>query len=251
MRFATMAFLFIAGMQFGAISQVCAAGKHQKPEVWMAVLPADALLDTDADWSFVRQHVDGVKFWTQQVDYEAKDWPFQGGIDTPDALRRLIDVLNKNHVPIVVEKACWPQNVSTPVMDRIGGKSGPFDDTFAQRAIDNELDRIARIEKLGGKVRYIDLDGAIHHMLQPLSGGPGFPTIERCAQELTTYMLGIQKVYPDIEFFSLTNFPNWGYRGKKQLHRTGNGMGRLLHGSGDGGSYCQESKSTAQRNNCR
>jgi hypothetical protein len=198
-------------------------GEQKKPEVWMAVLPADTLYATGAQWDFVKKHVDGIKFWTIQTDAEAKDWPFQGGIDAPDALKKLIAVLNENRIPLIIEKSAWPQSVFSAGFERWGGKTGPYDDTFAQRAADNEIERIRRVEKLGGTVRYLDVDGPIRHMLYPDLGGPGFLTIERCAQEFTRYMLDIHRVYPKIEFFALTNFPNWGY--KKEVAYTMPGMG--------------------------
>lgn len=220
MRYALVAAVLLA-MAFGGGGAL--AGKSKTPEVWMAVLPADTLVEKDANWEFVKKHVDGIKFWTQQIDDEAKTWPFQGGIDAPDALRKLIAEMKRNRIPMIIEKGLWPQNVPDPGAERMGGKPGPYDDTFAQRAVDCELGRIQRVEKLGGKVRYFDVDGPIRHMLYPALGGPGFPTIERCAQEFTKYMLGIRKVHPKIEFFALTNFPNWGYRG--DVSYTGHGMG--------------------------
>ena len=58
------------------------------PEVWMSILSADVLVEPGAQWDFVKQHVDGIKLWTQQIDYEVKDWPFQGGVDAPGALEK-------------------------------------------------------------------------------------------------------------------------------------------------------------------
>lgn len=182
-------------------------------EVWMAVLPADALVQDGAQWDFVKKHVDGMKFWTQQTDMEAKLWPFQGGVDAPDALRKIIAVLNKNHIDFIIEKGVWPPKMPQPELELMGGKPGPMDDTFVGRAVENELERIRRIEALGGKVRFLDVDGPIRHMLYPASGEPGFPTIEKAAEVFTQYMMGVYKERPSVEFFALTNFPNWGYRG--------------------------------------
>lgn len=183
------------------------------PQVWMAVLPADVLIGAEPQWDFVVKHVDGVKFWTQQIDDPAKDWPFQGNVDSPDALKKLIAILSRNHIPMIIEKGCWPQQTANPFTDKMGGKPGPFDDTYAQRAADCELERIKRVEALGGKVRYFDVDGPIRHMLYPVTGCAGFPTVERAAQEFAKYMVAVHRVYPDVEFFALTNFPNWRWKG--------------------------------------
>jgi hypothetical protein len=185
----------------------------KKPEVWMAVLPADVLVQDGAQWDFVKRHVDGMKLWTQQTDYEASKWPFQGGVEAPDALRKIITVLNEYKIPFIIEKGAWPPKTPRPDLDILGGKPGPMDDTFVGRAVDNELDRIRRVEALGGKVRFLDVDGPIRHMLHPPQGGPGFPTVEKSAEVFAQYMMGVHREKPDIEFFALTNFPNWGYRG--------------------------------------
>lgn len=188
--------------------------EKKTPEVWMAVLPADVLVEPGANWDFVKRHVDGIKFWTQQIDDEAKSWPFQGKVDAPDALRKLIAELKQSHIPMIIEKGCWPQPAPHRYYDRMGGKGGPYDDTFSRRAVANELERIRRVESLGGAVAAFDVDGPIHHMLRPITGGEGFATIERCAQEFTKYMMGVHAARPEIGFYALTNFPNWGYRGE-------------------------------------
>lgn len=186
----------------------------EKPEVWMAILPADVLVEPGAEWDFVKQHVNGVKLWTQQIDREAKEWPFQGGVDAPDALRKLIAVLNEHEIPMIIEKACFPRAEQHPQSDKMCGESGPLDETFSRRAAKSEIARLRRVESLGGTVRFFDVDGPIRHMLHPPQGGKGFSTIEQCAEAFVQYMKLVQDAYPDIEFFALTNFPNWGYRGE-------------------------------------
>jgi len=188
------------------------ANSDKMPEVWMAILPADVLTHPDAEWDFVKKHIDGVKFWTQQIDDEAKTWPFQGGVDAPGAMEKLVKILNKHNIDIIIEKGCFPQPEGQGG-DRMCGQSGAFDDTYARRAADAEIARLKRYEAIGGNVRFFDVDGPIRHMLHPYSGGKGFETIEQCAEAFVEYMLLVQKEYPDIEFFALSNFPNWGYRG--------------------------------------
>ncbi len=183
------------------------------PEVWMAVLPADVLVQQDAQWDFVKKNVDGVKLWTQQIDQEAKDWPFQGKVDAPRALEKIILVLNRHKIPMIIEKGCFPAAKGDPLRDRFCGESGPFDETYSLRAAKSEIERLRRVEALGGTVKFFDVDGPIRHMLRP-SSGEGFPTIEKCAEAFVQYMLHVQKAYPNVEFFALTNFPNWGYRGE-------------------------------------
>lgn len=180
----------------------------------MAILPADVLVEPGAAWDFVKQHVDGVKLWTQQIDREAKKWPFQGGVDAPGALQNIIAVLNEHKIPMIIEKCCFPRASHQPQWDNMCGEPGPFDETYAIRAAKSEIARLQRVEALGGKVQFFDVDGPIHHMLHPAGGGNGFSSIEQCAEAFVQYMKLVQEAYPDIEFFALTNFPNWGYRGE-------------------------------------
>jgi len=188
---------------------------QKKPEVWMAVLPADVMADHPSEWVYVQEHLDGLKIWTQQADLPAHQWPFQGGVEAPGALAKLIQTLNKHGIPLIIEKGAWPPQVPHAALEQMGGEAGPFDATFAERAAANEIDRIRRLEAMGAKVKHLDVDGPIRHMLHPgfPEGAKGFPSIDAAVDQFIDYMRRIHEVFPDITFFALTNFPNWGWKG--------------------------------------
>lgn len=196
-----------------------AAPADKFPEVWMAILPADVLVEEGADWEFVKKHVDGCKFWTQQIDFPAQHWPFQGKVKAPGALEKLVDVLNANNIDIIIEKGAWPllPKHASPVAEMMGGKAGPMDMSVAERAADNEINRLTRMRMMGAEVRFLDVDGPVRHLLyvaHPDESARGITNIEAAVDVFIEYMARIQKHFPNVEFFALTNFPNFGYKGE-------------------------------------
>jgi len=191
------------------------------PEVWMSILPADGLTADGAKWDFVKKHLDGVKIWTWHIiqgdkGYTPKDWPFHNNATATDSLKQLIKVLNENKISLIVEKNNFPPIKPDYLSELLGGKAGPYDDTFCKRAVDSSIEHMRFIESLGGKVKFFDLDGGMRQLLLPYQGGKGFATPEEATDELCKYMLGVKKVYPQIGFFELSNFPNWGYKGDNE-----------------------------------
>ncbi|MHB1463001.1 MAG: hypothetical protein ACYC1M_17045 [Armatimonadota bacterium] len=193
-----------------------------KPKVWLAVLPLDVVLGRDDEWKWVQEHIDGVKFWTQQVDDPAETWPFQGNVATPDAFKRIIEVLNKHNIPLIIEKGCWPQRKSTPGLDRMGGEAGPYDATLPKRAAANELARIEHVKSLGGTVSTFDVDGPERHLMFPVLGGIGVTNFEDAITMFVEYMRIIHKQHPKIDFYALSNFPNFGWKGGLAYYGTMN-----------------------------
>lgn len=188
------------------------------PQVWMGVLPADVLVENGAQWDFVKTHVDGCKLWTQQVDLPAHHWPHQGRVKAPGALERLVAVLAKNDIDIVIEKGTWPKPLehAPPLDQMMGGKPGPMDASVAERAADNEIARLRRMKVLGGKVRFLDVDGPVRSLLYPgypNESVPGVASIEAAVDIFVEYMQRVHEAFPNVEFFALTNFPNFGYKG--------------------------------------
>ncbi len=169
----------------------------QRPEVWMCHHELWDLAEPDADWDFVREDLDGVKLYIGSVQKSPED-----------RLRKLARALREAEIKVAVE---------------CGGTLGfaPLDDTNGEKSAEIELAKLRKWTNAGGALHYLDLDGPVRRLLYPGRNRQGFTSIERCVRELMDYMKAVRAVYPDIEFFALTNFPNWGYRGDVSYHARG------------------------------
>ena len=177
------------------------AGRLKEPEIWMCHRNPFDLFTGGTSATFVRKHLSGVKLYIGTLQ-EAP----------PEKLAVLARGLRRSGMKVAVE---------------CGGTLGfaPLDDTNGEESARIELRKIDRFYRAGGKVDYLDLDGPVRRLLYPRPGGRrkrrGFTSIDRCAGELMDYMRAVKKAHPEIRFFLLTNFPNWGYRGAVCYHARG------------------------------
>jgi hypothetical protein len=159
------------------------------PKVWMAVLPFEPLAERTGEWEYVQQHLDGIKFWNHQID------------NAPlEKLRPLIQLLAERRIDIIIENNWWP---------------GPVDDDIGERGAKLEVARIDKVVKTGGKVKAIDIDDPVRRLFYPeypTSMEHGNMDVNWCVRQLISYMKGVRKAYPDVDFYVITNFPNWGYK---------------------------------------
>ena len=167
-----------------------------KPEVWMCHHDPGALLGEDAGCAFVRKHLTGIKLY--------------------------IGTLRKAPVEKLAALAAMCKAEGIRVAVECGGTLGfaPLDDTNGETSATMELRGFKRFTDAGGRIDYLDLDGPVRRLLHPKER-KGFTSVDRCAGELMDYMRAVRKVYPDIRFNLLTNFPNWGYRGDVSYHARG------------------------------
>ncbi len=172
---------------FGA--EVKDAASPASPQVWMAVLPMQVLGERPGEWEYVQSHLDGMKFWQEQID------------NTPvEKLRPLIQLLAKRHIDIVIENNSWP---------------GPVDENIGERGAKAEIARIDKIIKAGGKVKAIDIDDPVRRLFYPeypTSMEHGNMDVAWCVRQLISYMKAVRKAYPEMDFYAITNFPNWSYK---------------------------------------
>jgi hypothetical protein len=70
---------------------------ERRPEVWMAVLHERPLTEKPDDWKTVRTRLDGIKFWSGQIDTR-KD----------EALKPFVPLLAKDKIAVAVERMYWP-----------------------------------------------------------------------------------------------------------------------------------------------
>ena len=170
---------------------------EEPPEVWMCHGNPWPLAEPDAEWDYVKAHLDVLQLYIDKVNK-----------CPPDRLKALVEVLEANAIAISIE---------------CGGTLGfaPLDDTNGERSAEIELAKMAKLTQAGGKLRYLNLDGSVRRLLYPGKDRQGFTSIERCVDELLDYMRTVREEYPDVEFFALTNFPNWGYKGDVSYHARG------------------------------
>ncbi|MFQ6099265.1 MAG: hypothetical protein ACE5O2_16155 [Armatimonadota bacterium] len=179
----------------------CAAWAQQSPlqvpEVWMCHGRPWELAKPDAKWEFVRANLDGIKLYIDALRRAPQE-----------RLQALADVLKRADIKVAVE---------------CGGTLGfaPLDDTNGEKSAEIELAKLKRWTDAGGQLHYLDLDGPVRRLLYPPGNRQGFASIERCIKELVDYTKAVRAVYPRIEFFALTNFPNWGYKGDVSYHARG------------------------------
>ena len=175
-----------------------AAGRLKAPEVWMCHKTPLELLETPADWAFVRRHVSGIKLYIGLLK------------DTPDErLAALATMLKTHRIPVAFE---------------CGGTLGfaRMDETNGKDSARRELARFARWSKAGGRIDYLDLDGPVRRLLHAKrKDGKRFTSAVKAADQLMIYLAEVKKRHPEIRFFLLTNFPNWGYRKVVSYHARG------------------------------
>lgn len=172
------------------------AGRLKEPEVWMCYRDPFGLLGKDARWEFVKKRISGIKIYIGTIQKAP-----------PEKLAALAAMLKENRIQVAVE---------------CGGTLGfaPLDETNGEKSAQMELRKINRFYRAGGKVDYLDLDGPVRRLLYPRKK-KGFTSVDRCAAELMDYMRAVRKAHPEMRFFLLTNFPNWGYRGGVSYHARG------------------------------
>jgi creatinine amidohydrolase len=171
-----------------------------KPEVWLCAGDGTFdLLRSGAEWSFVKKNLSGIKLYVDQIDNAR-----------PGQLANLVRVVKENGYQVAVELGCC--------LD-----FGPMDDTNGEWSARMELAKIDKLYAAGGKVDFLDLDGPIRRLMHPEGrrDGQRFESMEKAAVEVVDAVRAFHKAHPEIRFWHLTNFPNWGYKGDVSYHARG------------------------------
>jgi hypothetical protein len=176
---------------------VFAANDAKEPGIWMCHSEPQQLVAEGADWDTARENLAGVKLYV--------DWMRKAPMP---ALQELAQTLKTHGIEVAVE---------------CGGTLdfGPMDDTNGEWSAEHELRSFRRYAEAGGRLDYLDIDGPVRRLLYPIGDREGFTSMERCAEELIDYMQAVLEEFPEIRFFLLTNFPNWGYEGGPSYHGRG------------------------------
>jgi len=164
----------------------------ESPRVWMCARNAWSLGAQPEAWEFVGKHCDVIKLYIDSIRKA----------DEAD-LRRFAQVVEARGIEIAVECAglCnWRA--------KLGDQAG-------ERSFQDEFRKVKRYLDAGGKVKYLDMDGPFRRMFyQKTRAGmrrANYHTLDTAAQELVDMMRLWREAVPEIEFYLLTNFPNWGY----------------------------------------
>jgi len=170
------------------------------PEVWLCTAGVFDLGRPDARWDYVRNRLTGIQMYIDRIDKASLE-----------DVQRLAGVVRNNGLKVSVE---------------CGGTLGfaPLDDRNGEVSAQIELRKLDKWRQAGGRIDYLNLDGPIRRLLYPRRGKrriKGFESVESCANELMDYIHAVRTVYPKVQFFLLTNFPNWGYRGRPSYHARG------------------------------
>lgn len=201
-RFAT---LLIAAASCTASTAWADTAGSSKPQVWMCHHDAWELGAEPDAWPQVAENCDVV---TLYIDRVAK-------ADLED-LRRFAKVVVEHEIEVAIECAglCdWRA--------RFGDQAAElsFQDEF--RKVKRFLDPVAD-GGAGGRIDYLQIDGPFRRMFYQTSGRrmerTKHQTLESAGRELVDVLRLWREAVPGIEFYLLTNFPNWGYRGGPGYH---------------------------------
>jgi len=187
---------------------VAAVGAEPRPgtqapaaaEVWLC--PGAGVKDLvreDADWPFAKGNLTGLKLYIDQIDQAA-----------PELLIALTKLVREQGYQVAIE---------------CGGclDFGPMDDTNGEWSARLELAKIDKWYAAGGKVDFLDLDGPVRRLMHPgdRPDGPRFESVARAAGEVVDAVRTFRQAHPEMRFWHLTNFPNWGYKGDVSYHARG------------------------------
>lgn len=173
----------------------------KNPEVWMDMYRGDpaVLGQPDALWSYVKQHISAFEFARSNID---PIWMSYSN------LQQLVAMIKKNNIPMNME-LFGPNTFASkcPIDDSNGICSADYDMTHF----------IDPVENLGGHLHFLNLDWQIQILLQDLK--VTYPSwtyqqrLDKSRDYLVDYIKTIRQKYPNTEFFLLSNFPNWRWKG--------------------------------------
>lgn len=183
-----------------ALCQLRPSAARAAPEVWLCAGDrVDRLLEPGAQWPFVRRNLAGIKLYVDQINQAA-----------PDRLAALVRLIKAQGYKVAVE---------------LGGclDFGPMDETNGEWSARHELAKIEKLYAAGGSVDYLDLDGPVRRLTHPdhRTDGRRFDSMEKAADQVVKAVRVIHRAHPEIRFWHLTNFPNWGYKGDVSYHARG------------------------------
>jgi hypothetical protein len=182
--------------------ELSAKKTNSLPEVWLCP-PGNRVLELikdDANVEHSLKGITGLKLYIGLMNSAQQS-----------NLVALATLIRKNKLKVVVE---------------LGGTlNHDWQDQAGEKSAQVELAKLKKWYEAGGKVDYLDIDGPVRRLMGYAGWGKDpskkFVSYDRCAKELMDYLSAVKKAYPEIQFFLLTNFPNWGYKKGVSYHARG------------------------------
>jgi len=176
-----------------------------EPQFWMCHHEAWELGAEPDAWPRVAERCDVITLYIDRVA--------QANLED---LRRFAKVVRERDIQVAIECAglCdWRARFG----DRAAEMS--FQDEF--RKVRRFLDPVAD-GGAGGRIDYLQIDGPFRRMFYQRNRRRmernEYQTLESAGRELVEVLRLWREAVPGIEFYLLTNFPNWGYRGGPGYH---------------------------------
>ncbi len=170
-----------------------------RPEVWLCTFRVGDLLDGQADWAWVRHNLAGIKLYIGTMHKPV-----------PGQLEKLVQMVKRSRLKVAVELGCC--------LD-----FGPMDDTNGEWSARSELTALNRWYAAGGRVDFLDLDGPVRRLMHPQGrkDGKRFDSMEAAVEQVVRSVRTFHAAHPEMKYWHLTNFPNWGYKGDVSYHARG------------------------------
>jgi hypothetical protein len=183
-----------------AHAQYSASDPYKRNDICMCTNYPLPLLDPNAKWDFVKRRLGYLKLYI--------DWINKA---SPDELSALVSVLKQNNIKIAVEAGGTLANA-------------PMDNTNGQVSAQITMRKLRKLLDAGGEISYFDLDGSVRRLLG-LGKNPGprayFTSVPACVDQLVNFMRAMRANLPNVQFYEITNFPNWGWKGGPSYHGKG------------------------------
>lgn len=152
---------------------------------------------------------------------------------TPGQLEQTVAWCKQNGIKILIEcghfdwvndpERDWMAENDDRKIDRVRME---WHDRVGEETARMEIAKIGALVAAGGKPDYISMDGTIRRMLLPGQDVgkfdlEGLPDLDAVLQQMVAYMRTWREAFPDVQFLSCVNFPNWGWRGDTSYWNSG------------------------------
>ncbi len=201
------------------LSREFRAEAPKSPEVWFGHVHPEPLGREPDQWPTVQRELDVLQFAINAVAF----------IIPQEDLKRLGAVLKRNSIRVSIECGYFdwePQQAdfTGPNPKRISDKPrASLKPGIGAETARIEMAKIEPMLRAGIKPDFIVMDGPVRRLIHPGADTGripahgdqvGLPTVEAAADEVIAYMRAWKRRFPSVRFLALTNFPNWGWKGR-------------------------------------